>query len=241
MNPPTTPAGQAAWYDDHYYRNIRHGLAPWHRILLTDLLPECRPEHKLIELGCGQAQVPRLLVAQGRLPATQIHGLDQSPEAVAFCQRELPGGHFQVQDLYAMDYPAGMFDFCVMLETIEHLEHPEVVLQHVYKILKPGGWFYLSFPNYLHLPWLAVRLLAEWLNRPNWILLQPVDKIYTVCGIKKLVGAAGFEFVKGIGGNYGPPVLDALETEWMTRGLNRCGLWWLSLHPVLKFKKPVST
>ena len=91
-----------------------------------------------------------------------------------------------------------------------------------------------------HLPWLAVRLLSEWLNRPSWILLQPVDKIYTIFGIKKLARAAGFEFGKGIGSNYGPPVLHPLEREWMTRGFNRCGMWWLSLHPILKFKKPTT-
>ena len=240
MNLPTTSAEHAAWYDDHYYRNIRYALAPWHRFLLPDLTAECRPDHKLIELGCGQAQVPRFLAEKGYLPATQIYGLDQSSEAVAFCRREMPGGHFQVQDLYTMDYPADMFDFCVMLETIEHLERPEVVLQRVHKILKPGGWLYISFPNYLHLPWLAVRLLSEWLNRPNLINLQPVDNIYTIFGIKNLARAAGFEFVKGIGSNYGPPGLHPLEREWMTRGFNRCGIWWLSLHPILKFKKPTT-
>ena len=208
-------------------------------MLLHDLIAECRPDHKLIELGCGQAQVPRLLVERGCLPATQIYGLDQSSEAVAFCRRELPGGHFQVQDLHALDYPADMFDLGFMLETIEHLEHPEVVLQRVHSSLKPGGWFYISFPNYLHLPWLAVRLLSEWLDRPSWINLQPVDRIYTVFGIQKLARTAGFEFVKGIGCNYGPPVLHPWEREWVTRGLNGCGLWWLSLHPILKFRKPL--
>jgi SAM-dependent methyltransferase len=228
----------AAWYDKHYYAGTCP-LGPWHRSLLPDLITECRPHYKLLELGCGQAQVPRFLVEKGHLPASQIYGLDQSTEAVAFCRREMPGGHFQVQDLCAMDYAADTFDLGLMLETIEHLEHPEPVLQRIYKSLKPGGWFYISFPNYLHLPWLVVRLLSEWLNRPSWINLQPVDRIYTVLGIQKLARAAGFEFVKGIGCNYGPPVLYPLEKEWVTRGLNRCGLWWLSLHPILKFRKPV--
>ena len=139
-----------------------------------------------------------------------------------------------------MDYPAGMFDLCLMLETIEHLERPEVVLQRIHGILKPGGFVYISFPNYLHLPWFAVRLLSEWLNRPNWINLQPVDNIYTVFQIKNLARAAGLEFAKGIGSSYGPPVLYRLEKEWITKGLNSCGLWWLSFHPILKFKKPVT-
>jgi 2-polyprenyl-3-methyl-5-hydroxy-6-metoxy-1,4-benzoquinol methylase len=238
MSLTSASAKHATWYDEHYYRNVRLTLGPWHRLLLPNLIAECRPDHKLIELGCGQAQVPRLLVEKGCLLATHIYGVDQSSEAVAFCRSEMAAGHFEVQDLYAMHYPANMFDFCVMLETIEHLEHPEVVLAHIHKMLKPGGCLYISFPNFLHLPWFAVRLLAEWLNRPNWIGLQPVDKIYTIFGIKKLAHAAGFEFVEGIGSGYGPPLLDRLEKEWMTHIFNCCGIWWLSFHPIMKFRKP---
>ena len=238
MNPATPSAEQSAWYDKHYYEGVC-SLASWHQFLLPDLIAECRADHKLIELGCGQAQVPRLLVEKGCLPAPQVYGLDQSSAAVAFCQRELPAGHFQVQDLYALDQPADTFDFCLMLETIEHLQRPEVVLRHIFRILKPGGLLYLSFPNYLHLPWFAVRLLAQWLNRPNWINLQPLDRIYTIFGIKRLVRNAGLDFVKGIGTTYGPPALYLWEREWMTRGLNHCGLWWWSFHPILKFRKPI--
>jgi SAM-dependent methyltransferase len=238
MSLTATSTKHAAWYDEHYYRDIRLTLGPWHQFLLPDLMAECRPDQKLIELGCGQAQVPRFLVEKGRLPAGNVYGLDQSSEAVAFCQRELPGGNFQVQDLYTMNYPDDSFDYCVMMETIEHLERPREVLQRAYKFLKPGGYLYISFPNFVHLPWLLVRLLSEWLNRPRWIGLQPVDKIYTIWGIQKLGRSAGFEFVKGIGSCYGPPMLYRLEKDWMTNGLNGFGLWWLSFHPILKFRKP---
>ena len=126
-----------------------------------------------------------------------------------------------------------------MLETIEHLEKPEVVLEKIFSQLKPGGCFYISFPNYLYLPWLAVRLLAEWLNRPSWIMLQPVDKIYTIFAIKRLAGSAGFIFEKGIGSSYGPPVFYLWETDRMTARLNRWHMWWWSFHPILKFRKPL--
>lgn len=43
----------------------------------------------------------------------------------------------------------GSFDVIVSLQMLEHVEHPAAVLREVYRILKPGGWFYLSCPNYL--------------------------------------------------------------------------------------------
>lgn len=229
----------AAWYDEHYYPNTALGLGPWHRFLLPDLMDECSPEKRLLELGCGQAQVPRLLAETHKLLPENVYGVDQSGDAINFAQQKLPRGHFRILDLYELDYPPDHFDICVMLETIEHLEKPAVVLEKVYRQLKPGACFYISFPNYLHLPWLAVRLLAQWLNHPNWIVLQPVDKIYTVFGVMKMARQAGFSLEKAIGSNYGPPVFYPWETDGLTRLLNRGHMWWWSFHPILKFKKPL--
>lgn len=228
----------AEWYDRNYYQGVRWSLAPWHRALLTDLALQGGAHKKLVELGCGQAQVPCVMVRNGRLVAENIYGTDQSLEAIKLANQYVPGGNFSVQDLHALNYPDNFFDLCIMLETIEHLEQPEVVLQKAFQTIKPGGLFYLSFPNYMHLPWLAVRLLSQLFNKPNWILLQPVDKIYTVCSIKKMVQMAGFQFVSGFGSNYGPPLLYAYEKDWMTRSLNDAGMYWWSFHPVLKFIKP---
>lgn len=239
MMPPVSEGKSAEWYDEHYYRNQRLTLGPWHRHLLPDLISECGPETKLVELGCGQAQIPRLLAEHGHLRPENIFGMDQSKEAINFVRRELPGGNFSVQDLYQLEYPKNSFDVCVMLETIEHLEEPLVALARIHSTIKPGGCFYVSFPNYIHLPWFAVRLLAQWTNHPSWIGLQPVDKIYTIFGIKKVLSKAGFVFEKGIGSNYGPPVFHPLETDRITHFLNRAHMWWWSFHPILKFRKPL--
>ena len=76
------------------------------------------------------------------------------------------------------------------------------------------------------------------MNKPNWIVRQPVDKIYTVPQVIRIVKQAGFELECGIGSNYGPPVFYPLEREWVTKSLNALGLWWLSFHPILVFRKP---
>ena len=155
-------------------------------------------------------------------------------------KEKLPRAHLSVGDIYKLTFGDNLFDACLLMETIEHLEEPAPALAEIRRVIKPGGLLYISFPNFLHLPWLAVRILAEKLNRPNWIVLQPVDKIYTVFSVIKLVRKAGFEFQEGIGCNYGPPVLYPLEKEWVTKALNALGLWRLSFHPILVFKKPAA-
>ncbi|HWN93488.1 MAG TPA: class I SAM-dependent methyltransferase [Methylomirabilota bacterium] len=234
-------AKEAGWYDE-FYKQVQTRMAPWYQFLMPDLLPELRSDSRLIELGCGQGHILRLLTGHSPILEENIYGIDQSAVAVEFTRGLLPKAHISTQDIYQMDFPRDHFDVCLLMETIEHLEAPVLALQKIREVIAPGGILYASFPNYLSLPWLPVRILAEKLNTPwsrNWVVLQPVDKIYTTFHVRKLAAAAGFTFEKGIGSGYGPPVLYRAEKEWMTKSLNALGLWHLSFHPVLKFRKPV--
>ena len=227
----------ADWYNE-FYQTRQEGLAPWYRFLLPELQRDLRTDQQLLELGCGQAHVLRLLSQSGMIAPENLTGIDQSQAAIDFSSRNLPKAHFKVDDIYVLGKLGdAKYDACLLMETIEHLENPEPALASIRRVLKPGARVYVSFPNYVHLPWLLVRILAEKLNRPNWIVLQPVDKIYTVFTVIKLFEQAGFVFNKGIGSNYGPPVLYPLETDGMTRLMNKLRLWWLSFHPILVFTK----
>ena len=228
---------QAAWYDE-YYKFVQTGFAPWYRFAIPDLRRVLTPQSKLVELGCGQGHLLRYLVQEQLLPEENIYGMDQSTTAVEFVYRFLPKAHLSVGDIYRLEYPKDFFDVCLLMETIEHLEEPQAALQQIHSIVAPGGLLYISFPNYLCLPWLPVRILAEKLNKPNWVVLQPVDKIYTVFTVIRLVRQAGFQFVRGIGSNYGLPLLYPLEKDWMTRFLNSLRLWRFCFHPILVFRKP---
>lgn len=104
-------------------------------------------------------------------------------------------------------------------------------------MLKPGGKLFLSFPNYVNFPWLIVRILAERLEKPNWIVLQPVDKIYTTTSVIRFCENAMLEYQECVGSNYFPPVLWRYESKSVTRLLNSLRLGRLSFHPVLQFEK----
>lgn len=256
--PPPKPCAQArdaAWYDEHYRRIIASAgtsdaktfprslkaLGPWYYFMIPELRSTLRPTDKVLELGCGRGGILRYLAGQGIVRQENIHGLDQSRTAVDCVKRFLPDANITTGDIYRLEHPSNYFPACLLMETIEHLEDPAVALQEVFRVIAPGGQLFVSFPNYLHLPWLLVRLLADWLNKPNWLVLQPVDRIYTIFNVIRLVKRAGFTFEKAVGSNYGPPVLYPLEKEWVTRTLNALGLWWLSFHPILVFRKLTQT
>jgi len=239
MSATPPQAKEAGWYDD-FYRTVQASWAPWYRYTLPHLASVLTPRTRLLELGCGQGHILRHLVEQKLLPEENIHAIDQSTTAVEFVKERLPRAHLSVGDIYGLEFASDTFEACLLMETIEHLEEPMPALREIHRVIAPGGLLYLSFPNFLSLPWLPFRILAEKLNKPHWIVLQPIDKIYTVFHVIKLARQAGFEFLEGIGSGYGPPYIYRWEKDWMTRTLNRLRLWRFSFHPILVFRKPAA-
>jgi 2-polyprenyl-3-methyl-5-hydroxy-6-metoxy-1,4-benzoquinol methylase len=127
------------------------------------------------------------------------------------------------------------------METIEHLEEPGPALAQIVSVMKSGGALLVSYPNFARPDWRIFRWLAEMLKMPHRVVLQPIDKIYRVSEVIRIVERAGFNFEQGIGSGYGPPFFYRFEKDWMTKSLNALGLWRLSFHPILVFRKPPQT
>jgi len=224
------------WYNKFYIRE-QVGLTSWYSFMLPELIKEIKKDSKILELGCGQSKGLRYLVENNYIYPSNAYGIDQSEEAVNFSKNKLPKSNFSQGDIYNLKFEPNKFDYIFLMEVIEHLENPSQALEEVSRILKPGGKLVLSFPNYINFPWLIVRILSEKLNKPNWIVLQPVDKIYGVNTIVNLCKKKGLKYEKCIGSNYFPPLLWKYEKKEITAFLNILGVSFFSFHPILFFKK----
>lgn len=115
--------------------------------LLSSLVPLAQAQ--LIELGCGAAGLGRKLLQ--RHPGAQLTGLEvdarQQAKNLAAPQERLT---FVSAGAQAIPCANASFDGALMLKSLHHvpLDVMDQALAEVARVLKPGGWLYVSEPVY---------------------------------------------------------------------------------------------
>ena len=110
------------------------------RRILSLLGEDC---HRIIDLGCGEGITLERLMKE--FPDKECFGVDLSNFNIGTCQSyRLP---VVCGDITQLGLKAASMDCCLLLDVIEHLEKPEVVLDEIFRILRPGGTLILAFPN----------------------------------------------------------------------------------------------
>lgn len=113
--------------------------------LLADLVPLA--EQRIIELGCGNARLARALVQ--RCAGAQVVGLEvdevQHAQNVANPQQRLV---FMSGSAETVPFPDASFDGALMLKSLHHvpLDAMDAAVAEVARVVRPGGWFYVSEP-----------------------------------------------------------------------------------------------
>ncbi|PRD41165.1 methyltransferase type 11 [Phyllobacterium phragmitis] len=55
-------------------------------------------------------------------------------------------GEWQNENLEALTFPDNSFDLTITMDVMEHVFHPKLALQEIYRTLKPGGYYICTFP-----------------------------------------------------------------------------------------------
>ena len=108
-----------------------------------------QPSGEVIELGCGAARKARQMLA--RWPTLSYLGLEVDERQHALNIAEpAPGMRFALGGAQAIPADGAAFDLALMLKSLHHVPLPELdtALSEVARVLKPGGWFYVSEPIY---------------------------------------------------------------------------------------------
>jgi ubiquinone/menaquinone biosynthesis C-methylase UbiE len=104
----------------------------------------------VIELGCGAARFARDLLA--REPDSEITGLEVDATQMASNRAQVPHPrlHWVEAGAQAIPFGAGQFDGALMLKSLHHIPVAvmDQALAEVARVLRPGGWLYVSEPIY---------------------------------------------------------------------------------------------
>ena len=159
VNPRPTPAALGAHYpeDYHCYRTVESYprlVQPFvaHEVQeqatrriksIERVLGPIRPETEILDVGCGQNALLKLIRDTRRAVGL---GIEMKPEMVAHIREEL---HMPVVEgtLLDADLESGRFDLAMMMEYLEHEPDPLRVLSEVRRVLKPGGHVIIEIPD----------------------------------------------------------------------------------------------
>jgi SAM-dependent methyltransferase len=186
----TAWAPELAKYNDGFPEESFEGLARveagnfWFRarnaIVLWALRKYFPDFQSLLEVGCGTGFV--LSGIAQAFPRVRTAGSEVYTAGLAFAAKRLPGVELLQMDARKLPYEAE-FDVVAAFDVIEHILEDDLVLQNLYRAVKPGGGCLITVPQH------------QWL----W---SPVDEAachqrrYTRTELHAKVAAAGFRIVR---------------------------------------------
>ncbi len=99
----------------------------------------------ILEIGCGEGFI------LNQFPKGQLYGIDVSNKAIELAKNRTKSNtrvkEVSVQNGERTSYPNGMFDVVVCSEVLEHVPHPQKVIQEMMRVAKPNGKLIMTFPN----------------------------------------------------------------------------------------------
>jgi 2-polyprenyl-3-methyl-5-hydroxy-6-metoxy-1,4-benzoquinol methylase len=139
--PPLSLTGERTLPDvpaeNYWYRR--------HLVVYRWIAERCRGL-EVVDMACGEGYGSSVLAER----AARVTGVDANPEAFEHARIKYtrPGVRF-VRDL--VETYSEPCDAVVFLQTIEHVQNPKEILDHLRSMLRPGGTAYVSTPNVLTL------------------------------------------------------------------------------------------
>ena len=103
---------------------------------------------RVVELGCGKAELSRRLLERGLVTSVVALEVDQRQHALNLASSAPPGLTFLAGGAEAIPLPAAQFDLALMLKSLHHVPVAQLntAMAEIRRVLVPGGFLYVSEP-----------------------------------------------------------------------------------------------
>lgn len=137
---------------------------------------------RILDVGCWTGS----FLASARARGWVVNGVEPSAWAVERARaRGVDVVHGLLEDV---EFDAETFEAIVLCDVIEHVVDPMATLEHVRKLLAPGGVLFLTVPD-------AGSRLARVLGHRWWSVLPMHLQYFTRSSMSALLATAGFDVV----------------------------------------------
>jgi|GEM_PF-2419513 len=162
---------------------------------------------RVLDLGAGLGGLCAVLAAHGAFAVGVEPGAGWYKVA-AERLRTFPGSSIVAGVGEAIPLASETVDLIVSLQVLEHVQNPLEVIKESFRVLKPGGYFYLAYENYFsffephyRVPWLPLlpkSLGAAYLRMRgrNPQFLRESVTYTTFHGVRKMLAEVGFECMR---------------------------------------------
>lgn len=148
----------------------------------------------VLDLGCGEGFMASRLVEEGnRVVGVDILARPHAPSVFdkylsADLSQGLRGAMDQLGDR--------KFDKVLLMDILEHLTRPELLLEDCHKVLKPNGQILVSVPNVANITMRFLLLLGRFNYTERGILDRTHLRFFTRASAQRLLEAAGYQIVR---------------------------------------------
>lgn len=149
-----------------------------------DFFDSYRTTNNFLDIGCSVGHLP----AVGLERNWKAHGTEVDPESVTICEEK--GIRMVSGFLRDHQFEKESFDVITSIEVIEHINTPLEEMELIHDLLRPGGLFFLTTPNYAALDKLIAGKNWNTIGYPEHLTL------YTKKSMQRLAKATGFEVLK---------------------------------------------
>lgn len=96
---------------------------------------------KILDVGCGLGYFTNLLASRNAL----TDGIDIDKECIKYCRKYMHG-RYRAGDIHELPYSNEYYDKVLCTEVLEHVNHNELILAQIYRVMKKGGILVASVP-----------------------------------------------------------------------------------------------
>jgi len=121
---------------DFTYQSEVENLVETYLKALGDILPHLKQSDKILEIGCGSGFVLSALKKRG---FKQVYGVEPSKKAVDLADSTVKN-RITINQFTKNIFPTQRFRCIFILQTLDHIPHPQNFLTDCLAVLEPGGY-----------------------------------------------------------------------------------------------------